>query len=113
VRPTPERSLWPAALGMTSLVLGHVALILCLLPVLGVPIAGCGLVGGAAAVLLTGLRRGVGLRWALAGVAVCGLALSVNLVLYRAPRADDVDGPPRWNPPGTRAFVPPPARPDF
>jgi hypothetical protein len=45
---------------------------------------------------------------------VCVIALGINLALYRAPYADlGTDQPPRWNPPAARAFIPPPARPDF
>ena len=114
MRPTPDRSLWTSALGMTALVLGHVALIVAFMPVLGVPLAGAGLAIGAAGVLLAGFRRGTALRWALAGAAVCGIALSVNLALYRAADLGFGDhAPPTWNPPARRAFVPPPAVPDF
>ena len=80
------------------------------LPVIGVPVAGCGLVICLAGVLLTCVRRGVGLRWGLAGLAVCVIALGINLALYRAPYADlGTDQPPRWNPLAARAVVPPPA----
>jgi hypothetical protein len=64
-------------------------------------------------VLLTAFRRGVGTRWALAGAAVCCIALSVNVLLYRAPEGLGAEEPGRWNPPARRAFVPPPARPGF
>jgi hypothetical protein len=115
MRPLPERSLWPSGLGMTAVVLGHVALILFFLPVLGIPLAVLGLGIGVIGIVLTFLRWGVGLRWGLAGLAVCALALSVTLALHYAPKGEleSNEPPSNWNPPPDRPFVPPPAKPEF
>ncbi len=73
------------ALGMTSLVLGHIALILAFLPILGVPLAAFGLVFGVLGLLLSLFRPAGSLRWGLAGLVVCSIALAVTLALYAAP----------------------------
>jgi hypothetical protein len=72
-------------LGLTAIVLGAVALGLFILPILAVPIAGCGLALGMAG-LLGAIVRGTGdLRLALAGVAVCGCAVGVGAAIDLAP----------------------------
>ena len=92
---TPVRSqrFPPLGLGIASVALGAVGLMLFILPILGIPISGSGLVVG------------------IAGVAVCLLALGVDVAIDYAP-ADYLD--PRPPPPGLapmppRQFVPPPA----
>ncbi len=83
------------------------------LSVIGLPPAAFGLLMGLLGVALTGFRRGLGMRWGLAGAAVCAIALSVNALLYRAPGGLSANVPKNWNEPRPRTFVPPPAPPDF
>jgi hypothetical protein len=100
------------ALGMTSLVLGTIALVLAFLPVLGIPISALGLLCGVLGFVAVLLGGGATLRWSLAGVAVCSLALAVNLALAYAP-ADYLPGrsvPKPWQPVPDRPYVPPPGR---
>lgn len=105
----------PPALGMTSLVLGHIALILAFLPILGVPLAAFGLSFGILGLLLSLFGPATSLRWSLAGVAVCCIALGATLALSYAP-AGYLPGRivlRPWNPVPDRPFVPPPAPADL
>lgn len=114
MRSLPDRNLWPAALGMTALVLGHVALIVFFMPVLGIPLAAFGLSVGTFGVLFASLQQGRGLRWGLAGLIVCGIALGMALTLHcTSSIAVWVGQPSRWNPPPGRVSTPPPASPAF
>jgi hypothetical protein len=104
----------PPALGMTSLVLGHVALILAFLPILGVPLAAFGLVFGIVGLIVGWFSSTTSLRWGLAGLAACCIALGVTLALYYAP-AGYLPGrliTQPWQPIPDRPFVPPPAPPE-
>jgi hypothetical protein len=105
----------PPALGMTSLVLGHIALILAALPILGVPLAGIGLFFGVAGLLLSPFWSATSLRWSLAGLAVCAIGLGVTMALYRAPSGYLPGGsaPKLWQSVPDRPFVPPPAPPGY
>jgi hypothetical protein len=110
--PEPHHPL--PALGMTSLVLGVIALFVAFLSVLGVPISAlgllCGVVGLAAAFF-----GGASLRWSLQGIAVCALALAVNVALTFA-SVGYLPGrkvPRTWEPVPDRPYVPPPARPTW
>jgi hypothetical protein len=75
------------ALGMTALVLGHIALALFLMPILGGPLAAAGLLSGLLGVALALVTREATMRYSVAGIAVCVLALSVNLAMQNAPAA--------------------------
>ncbi len=103
----------PPALGMTSLVLGHISLILALLPVLGVPLAAFGLVIGLGGLLFSLFGPAESLRWSLAGVTVCSLALLVTLTVYYVPYDYmPVNSAPRlWENVPNRPYIPPPAPP--
>jgi ABC-type uncharacterized transport system permease subunit len=72
---------------MTALVLGHIALALFFMPILGGPLAAAGLLAGALGVVLALASRDANMRYSIAGVAVCVLALGVNLALQNAPSA--------------------------
>lgn len=99
--------------GMTSLVLGTIALILALLPVLGIPISTFGLLCGIIGVAQTWRLGGVRLRWSLAGLALCAVALGLNVALAYAPAGFDWRGrnPPRiWQGPPDTPQVPAPQK---
>jgi hypothetical protein len=99
-------------LGMTSLVLGTIALLVNFLPVLGIPLAALGLVFGVVGFILALLTPASRLRWSAAGVAMCCLALAVNIAIAYAP-AGYLPGrnvPRPWQPEPDRPYVPPPAR---
>lgn len=100
------------ALGMTSLVLGIIALLLAFLPVLGVPLSAIGLAFGVCGVIAAFFPTETSMRWSLAGVATCGLALGVNVALTLSPRGylPERNVPPPWEPPPGRPSNPPPAR---
>jgi hypothetical protein len=102
------------AFGMTALVLGHIALMLFFLPVLGIPLSACGLAFGGVGVALALLTGASSLRWGVAGVAASGLALAVNLALARAPEshAPDPRRPRSGQVEPARPYIPPPARVD-
>jgi hypothetical protein len=101
------------AFGMTALVLGHIALLLFFLPVLGVPISAAGLLFGVAGLALAPFTTRSSLRFSVAGVAVCALALGVTLALYYAPVGylPAARVPPSWQRALGAPDVPPPARP--
>lgn len=109
--PFTRRSPLPA-LGMSSLVLGVVALVLAVLPVLGIPVSACGLALGLAGLVAALFVGRTSLRWSLGGLAVCSLALATNLAIAYAPGNDQPGrGVPRsWPGVPDRPFVSPPAR---
>jgi hypothetical protein len=100
-------------LGMASAVLAVIAMLLAFLPVLGIPISllglGFGLVGFVAALF----HGGAMMRWSLAGLAGCCLALAINLAIYYAPEGylPGRKAPQLWQPVPDRPYVPPPALP--
>jgi hypothetical protein len=98
---------------MLALVLGTVALLLFFLPILGIPISACGLFFGLAGIVVALFGTAGSLRWALAGSAVCFLALAINLAIVYAPGGylPPRKVPPPWQPIPDRPYVPPPAHP--
>jgi hypothetical protein len=99
------------AFSMTSLVLGFLSSLLFFMPVLGVPIALCGLVSGIIGLGMSLSSRQYSLRWALAGLGMSLLALGANLALYYVPGGYMMRprSPERWQPPTDRPYVSPPA----
>jgi hypothetical protein len=99
------------ALGMTSLVLGVIALLLCFLPILGIPLSAFGLLFGLLGFLVALFARGTSLRWSLGGLAASTLALLVNLAIAYAPQGylPGRNVPKPWQPVPDRPYVPPPA----
>jgi len=99
-------------LGMTSLVLGTIALFLAFLPVLGIPLSFFGILFGSIAIIGGIWRRGLVLRWGLGGTALSCLALGANLALSYAPSnyVPDPRVPPPWQPVPDRPYVSPPAQ---
>jgi hypothetical protein len=71
--------------GMISLVLGTIAFLLFLLPVLGIPISAFGVFFGLVATLLGVFTDRANLRWSLLGLAVSLLALFMILAISLAP----------------------------
>jgi hypothetical protein len=111
MKPLRMQHVPPLGLGLASVALGAVGLMLFILPILGVPISGSGLAVGLVGAIVAIARRSMDLRLSIAGVAVCLLALGVDIAINYAP-ADYLD--PRPPPPGVapmppRQFVPPPA----
>jgi hypothetical protein len=98
-------------LGMTSLVLGVIALLVFFMPVLGIPISVLGLGFGLLGCVAAFFARDATLRWSLGGIAICALALAVNVALNYAPSGylpgDDI--PKSWRVAPDRPYVPPPA----
>jgi hypothetical protein len=103
----------PLGVGLTSVVLGSLGLALFFLPVLSIPLGGLGLTFGLVGLLLALVRGGTSLRWAIGGVVLSGLALSVSLAIAKAPtgflpaRIMPLD----LQPLPERPYVAPPARP--
>jgi hypothetical protein len=102
----------PLGLGLTSLVLGTVGLLLFLLPVLGIPISAVGLAFGAVGMLVAVFGGPSSLRWSVAGIALCLVALSADIAIGVAP--EGYFPQPRTGvaePASQRPYVAPPARP--
>jgi hypothetical protein len=101
---------WP---GVASAVLGSVGLLLFFLPVLGIPLAGVGLILGLIALLTALFGARSSLRWSVFGLAISVLALVANLAITYAPvnsSVQDIHGR-LWQPPPNRSYVSPPADP--
>jgi hypothetical protein len=97
---------------MSSLDLGFIALILAIMPVLGIPISACGLALGILGAILAAFTRGTSMRWSLAGIAVCALAIVVNSALAWVP-VNDLPGKgvlKPWPTVPDRPYVAPPAK---
>lgn len=101
----------PIGLDLASVVLGAIALLLFILPILSLPISGTGIVLGAMGIGVA-LRGGrVSLRLSVAGVVVCVCAFAIVWAIklaptgYYAPRTVY----PVLQPVKARPYVPPPA----
>jgi hypothetical protein len=100
------------ALGMTSLVLGFIGLLLFFLPILGIPISLFGMAFGVAGFVVALFARGPALRWSMGGIALSGMALTVNLAIANAPGGVYLPiraVPKSWQPVPNRPQAPPPA----
>jgi hypothetical protein len=98
-------------LAMTSLVLGTIGVLLAFLPILGIPLSGIGILFGSIGLIGGLFRRGLVLRWSLAGLALSSMALAMNIALLYAPEGyiPSRPVPPPWQPVPDRPYVPPPA----
>jgi hypothetical protein len=98
-------------MGMTSMVLGVIALLLFFMPILGIPISVIGLVFGLIGLIVFFTGGGPSVRWSLGGIFLCGLALLVNFALNYAPPGyvPGRETLPPWQPVYDRPYVPPPA----
>jgi hypothetical protein len=96
---------------MTALILGVISMLLFFLPVLGIPIGICGLFFGTLAVPIA-LFYDLSLRWSVAGIATCSLALAINLAVTYAPSGYvPPPSPPKvWQTAPGRQYIPPPAQ---
>lgn len=92
---------------------GAVGLLLFFLPILGIPLAGTGLVIGLVALLTAVFGGRSSLRWAVLGTALCVLALVVGLAITLAPVNSGLQEahPHAWQEPPKRVYVAPPADP--
>ena len=107
---SPEGAGVPAGVGMTSLVIGTIGLGIFFFPVLGIPISAAGMLFGLVALVVTWRTGGLGLRWALSGIAASVLGLAVNVAITYAPAGylPSRDVPRLWQTPPVRPYVPPP-----
>ena len=69
------------AFGVTSFVLGMIGFMLFFLPILGAPISVVGLACGIIGCVVAGATFRGSLRWSVAGVVLCLLALSINCAI--------------------------------
>src|SRR5947209_9677417 len=100
-------------LGMTSLVLGVIALLLFFLPILGIPLAAFGMLFGVVGFCVGLISPGTSLRWSVGGTAISALALAINLAIAYAPGGylPGRQVPRPWQEPPGRPYTPPPAPP--
>jgi hypothetical protein len=104
---------WPILeFGLAGTILGTVAAVLILLPVLSVPLSTIGFFCGIIGVIIAWKGYPTNLRIAVVGTALCGAVLSTGLLIYFAPR-NETPGravPRLWQQPPGRPTVSPPAR---
>jgi hypothetical protein len=101
----------PFGFGMTSLVLGAIALAFNFLPVLGAPLSGFGLFFGLVGVVVALRQGGARLRWSIMGIGASVLALMVNVAISYSPwgyAPQPREVPQLWRRPPDRPYVPPP-----
>jgi len=105
------RPLPPLGLGLASVVLGAIGLMLFVVPILAAPISGCGVLAGICGIVAAAAGVRNDLRLAAAGVALCALALAVDLAVQYAPGGYlGRPAEPQIFFPGSRGpHVPPPA----
>ncbi len=101
------------AFGMTSVVLGHIALLVFFMPILGIPIAAFGLLFGLIGLAMGLFTTAASLRWSLAGIAVCVLAFTVDVGIAYAPKdyVQQRRAPQMWQMAPGHPAAPAPARP--
>ena len=101
----------PFGFGMTSLVLGTIALLFAFLPVLGGPLSAFGLLFGLIGLAVAARQGGVRMRWSLMGIGASVLALMVNVAVSASPWGyvqQNREVPKTWRPAPDRPYVPPP-----
>ncbi len=101
----------PLGLGLASVALGAVGLMLFVLPILAIPISGCGLLLGIVGLLTAALGNPLDMRLCVAGVALCCLALGIDWAISHAPSGFLLphQASPDFAPLLERPYVPPPA----
>ena len=101
----------PLGLGLASVVLGAIGLMLFVVPVLAAPISGCGVIAGFCGIVAAASGLRAELRLSIAGVAVCAVALTIDLAVEYAPGGylGRPAEPQILSPGSRRPFVPPPA----
>ena len=80
-----RRRLPPLGLGLASVVLGAIGLMLFVVPILAAPISGCGAIAGLCGIMGAAAGSRADLRLSIAGVALCALALAIDLAVQYAP----------------------------
>ncbi|HEX3724653.1 MAG TPA: hypothetical protein VHV08_00355 [Pirellulales bacterium] len=102
----------PIGLGLVSLVLGTIGLLLFFLPILGIPVAGCGFIAGLAALLIAIRQPGRSARLPIAGLVVSCAAMGIGTALAYAPVGHEpsTSAPRLWQTPRGPLYIPPPAR---
>ena len=108
----PQALVPPGSCGLTSVVLGVIALMVFFMPVLSIPISMAGVLFGIAGLSLAAHRRS-NLLWSVVGVALCCLALAVGAGIQTFTATYQ---PPASIPASSAAVpgplaTPPPARP--
>ena len=101
----------PFGFGMTSLVLGTIALLFSFLPVLGIPLSASGLFFGLVGLVIAAPGGGVRLRWSFMGIGASALALMVNIAITFSPWGyvpQNREVPKMWQQPPDRPYVSPP-----
>jgi hypothetical protein len=98
-------------LGMAGLIMGTVAVLLAIFPVLGIPLASVGLICASIGFLLALRRGGLELRWSAGGIVMCAAALAVSLAIQFAPLGylRNWDVPQLWREVPDRPYVPQPS----
>jgi len=96
---------------LASVVLGAVGFMLSILPILAIPISGCGLILGACGLAAASRGKTVDLQLSIVGAAACSASLAVAVVINFAPGGyfrfpADV---PRTSPLRRGPFIAPPA----
>ena len=90
----------PVGLGLASVVLGAIGLTLFVLPILAIPISGCGLAVGVIGMVAAALWKSIDGRLAIAGVVLCSLAMIVEFAIAMAPSGN-------WGQPSDPSIAPP------
>jgi len=105
------RPLPPLGLGLASVVLGAIGLMLFVVPILAAPISGCGVIAGVCGIVAAAAGLRTDLRLSIAGVALCALALTVDLAVQYAPGGylGRPAEPQIFSPGSRRQYVPSPA----
>ncbi len=106
-----RRDLPPLGLGLASVVLGTIGLMLFVLPILAIPISGCGMIAGIVAAAIATMTNSIDLRLSLLGIVLSCVALSVDTAIAYAPGGYFVRPaePASSSPALPRPFIPPPA----
>ena len=109
----PRTYVPPAGVGLTSVILGAVALILFIFPILSIPLSCLGLLFGIAGSLMAIFGRWASLRLSVAGIALSILTLVISVAIAQT-AAGYLSTPPHSvteQQIPDRTYVPPPARP--
>ncbi len=111
MRKSFSLSLPPVAFGLASVVISTAGLLLFFLPILGVPVAACGLLLAIAGLFTAAFRDRSNLRWSIVGIVVSCAALAVGLAMNNAPHGHRPGSavPRLWQSPPNRLYIPPPA----
>jgi hypothetical protein len=101
----------PISFGLASIVLGAVGLMMFVIPVLAIPVGVCGLAAGVIGMIVGAARDRRELRSAVAGIALCCLAVGLDVAVNYAPKGYSVrPSDPALSPPLLpKTYIAPPA----